>query len=103
MPSSNEKTRTLTASQLASLDALITRAQENGRSLTDTLSTTEQVDMAEIHQAMWNHRHGGIEINDEDIEILGKIRDLAAKLKIAPTLQQLVEMRGEAVRKQSGR
>jgi hypothetical protein len=84
--------------ELMSLDMLITVAQKRGRSLDDRLSSTEEQAeaMAEVHEAMWEARHGGLELSDKDREIFAQIRELANSLEIAPTLGELVELRGQA-------
>jgi hypothetical protein len=89
----------LTITELMSLDMLITVAQKRGRSLDDRLSSTEEQAeaMAEVHEAMWEARHGGLELSDHDREIFTKIRELASNLEIAPTLGELIELRGQAL------
>ena len=94
----------LSFSELLSLDALIAVAQERGLKLTDRVKNDQdQAEAAgELHAAMWEARHGGLELSGHDREILAKIRDLASQLEIAPTLGQLIELRGEAIRQQGG-
>jgi hypothetical protein len=89
----------LTVAELASLDLLITVAQQRGKDLDDQIDNTqEQAEaQADAHEAMWEARHGGLELSDRDRETLGRIRELAATLEIAPTLRQLVELRGAAL------
>ena len=101
--SKSKKSTRLTAAELASLDALITLAQQKGRKLTDRLDHTEEQAeaQAELHEAMWEARHGGFEFGQRDREILRKIRSLASELEVAPTLKQLVELRGAALREQA--
>jgi hypothetical protein len=95
-----KKDSSLTITELMSLDMLITVAQKRGRSLDDRLSSTEEQaeGMAEVHEAMWEARHGGLELSDHDREIFAKIRELASNLEIAPTLGELIELRGQALR-----
>lgn len=92
----------LSYSELINLDSLIAVAQERGLSLGDAVkSTEEQAEaMAEIHEAMWEARHGGLQISARDREIISKIRDLASQLELAPTLGQLIQLRGEALKGQ---
>ncbi len=93
----------LTLAELLSLDALISVAQQRGRSLNDRLSSTEEQAeaMAEVHEAMWEARHGGLELSAKDKVIITQIHDLAKKLEISPTLGQLIELRGEALKQNS--
>ena len=92
----------LTLTELLSLDVLISVAQQRGRSLNDRLSNTEEQAeaMAEIHEAMWAARHGGLELSAGDREIIGRMSELAQNLSIAPTLGQLIELRGQALKSQ---
>jgi hypothetical protein len=92
----------LNALELASLDLLISIAQARGRGFDDRLeSVTEQTEaLVEVHEAMWEARHGGLELSERDRETIVRIGELAASLEIAPTLGQLIEMRGEALRLQ---
>lgn len=93
----------LTLAELLSLDALITVAQQRGLSLNDRLSNTqEQAEaMAEVHAAMWEARHGGLELSAKDRQIITQIHDLAKQLEVAPTLGQLIELRGEALKQRN--
>jgi hypothetical protein len=95
-------TETLTIAEIMALDTLITVAQQRGRGLRDRLVSTEEQAQAQndAHVAMWEARHGGLEISDRDRETLRKIRELAATLEVSPTLEQLLELRAEAVRAQ---
>lgn len=98
-----KRKNSLTLTELLSLDALIAIAQQRGLSLNDRLSSTEEQGeaMAEVHAAMAEARHGGLELSAKDREIVSQIRSLAKNLEIAPTLSQLIELRGEALRQQS--
>jgi hypothetical protein len=93
----------LSISQLLSLDTIITIAQERGLGLDDKIKTTnEQAEaVAEIHEAMWEARHGAFWITDHDQEILGRIKELASQLESETTLGALITMRGEALRQMS--
>ena len=90
----------LGAAELASLDLLITVAQQRGRGLGDPVTKDEEQAQAhmDLAVAMYDARHGGLEFSDRDREIIRQIGELAASLELAPTLGQLIEMRGEAVR-----
>ena len=97
----NKETR-LSFSELLNLDALIAFAEERGLSFSDRLDKTqEQAEaQAELHEAMWEARHGGMEFSEHDREILGQMRELASQLEFSPTLGQLIELRQEALRAQ---
>lgn len=86
--------------ELLALDLLIAVAQERGRSLTDRVSNAEEQAeaQAEAAEARWEARHGGMLISEHDKEIVAQMKDLARKMESAPTLNQLIEMRGEALR-----
>ncbi|MET0842936.1 MAG: hypothetical protein ABWY23_03755 [Mycetocola sp.] len=96
---SGEARSSLTPKELASLDLMITAAQQRGVGL-DSIASDD--DEAEAHadraEAMWEARHGGIEFSDRDREVLAQIRDLAGSLETRVTLGQLIELRAEAVR-----
>ena len=84
--------RSLTASQLAFLDTMITRAQEKGHSLSDILTPpNETVGLADAHHPMF-------EITERDQRIIGQIAELASQLEFSVTLESLIEIRAEAVR-----
>jgi hypothetical protein len=85
----------LTIRELASLDAVITAAQARGLTLADRVTK-----MTDYTEALIDVHHG-IEISRPDREILGRMRELASQLEMAPTLSQLIEARGEAVRQLS--
>lgn len=93
-----KKETSLTFSESLSLDALIALAQERGLSISDRVTNTQEEAeaQAEVHEAMWEARHGGLELSDHDRTIISRIRELASQLEIAPTLGQLIELRGEA-------
>jgi hypothetical protein len=90
----------LSLAELLLLDALISVAQKRGRSLNDRLRSAEEQaeSMAEVHMEMWEARNGGLELSARDRRIIAQIRELAGRLEIAPTLGQLIELRGEALR-----
>jgi len=100
MGKANVGNRGLTVAELASLDALITVAQLRGRQFTDRLDHTEEQAEAQaaVHEAMWETRHGGLDLSEHDREIITKIQQLASQLEIAPTLGQLLELRGDMAR-----
>ncbi len=85
----------LSYSELLSLDSAISLAQEQGISLDDSAKVALEhlQDVCMAHEAM----HKGIGINPDDVIILAEIRQLAKKLKFAPTLNQLVELRKTAL------
>ena len=84
----------LTLTELLSLDVLITVAQQRGRSPGDRVSNTEEI--AEAFAEV----HGGLQLIASDQEIIAKMRELAQNLTIAPTLGELIELRGQALRSQ---
>ena len=85
--------------ELLSLDLLIAVAQERGRSFDDAVDNTEEQAQAQADrvQAQWEARHGGITFSDRDREVISKIRELASTLESAPTLGELIELRGKAL------
>jgi len=88
-----DRKRGLTGAELASLDAIITIAQARGQGIADRVQYVTDACLATVHD-------GFFPLNPHDQEIIRKIRDLAATLEIAPTLGELIEMRGEALRAQ---
>lgn len=94
-----ESRSSLTPRELASLDLMITAAQQRGVALDGIASDDDEAEAhADKAEAMWEARHGGIEFSDHDREVLAQIRDLARSLETQVTLGQLIELRAEAVR-----
>ena len=82
--------RSLTASQLAFLDTMITRAQERGHSPSDVLTPpNETVGLADAHHPLF-------EITERDRRIIGQIAELASQLEFSTTLGKLIELRTQA-------
>lgn len=100
----SNRTAKLGPAQIASLDAVITAAQQKGRGFDDRLVKHEEQgeQMAEVHMAMWEARHGGLEMSDHDRIVLSKVKDLMSTLEMEPTLGQLLTMRGQAVHELGG-
>lgn len=94
----------LSAGELATLDLMITAAQQRGIGLHEVADDNE--DLAEAQMAMvearWEARHGGMLYSEHDREVLGRIRELAATLETHQTLGELIELRAEAVRMTNG-
>jgi hypothetical protein len=91
--------RSLSARELASLDLMITAAQQRGLSWDDIASDDDEAEaQAERVEAMWEARHGGIEFSDHDRVVLEQIRSLARSLESKVTLAQLLDLRAEAAR-----
>jgi hypothetical protein len=86
----------LTALELASLDLLITAAQQRGLSGKDPVART--VDTADIHALHAEAHAKGIEISTHDKAIFKQIRDLASRLETAPKLDDLIAARAIVVR-----
>ncbi|GAA3673049.1 hypothetical protein GCM10023081_09260 [Arthrobacter ginkgonis] len=97
-----DRESSLNSAQLASIDLLIAIAQQNGLSLEDRLEKTQEQAEAQADrvEAMWEARHGGLEITEHDLQVIGKIRELAATLESSVTLKQLIELRDEALKSQ---
>ncbi len=89
----------LSAAELASLDLLITVAQQRGRGLDEVIVKHEEQAqaMADVHVAMWEARHGGLEMSGHDLAVIAQIRELASTIEFAPTLGQLLDLRGQFV------
>ena len=84
--------RSLTPSQLAFIDTLITKAQQKGYSSQEVLTppnTTET--LTDAHKPYFL-------ISEHDERIIGQIRDLASQMEFSVTLSRLMELRAEAVR-----
>jgi hypothetical protein len=86
----------LTALELASLDLLITAAQQRGLSVSDRVAKT--VDQADVHAAHAEAHAKGIELSAHDRRIFQQIRELASQLETAPTLGELLDARAAVVR-----
>jgi hypothetical protein len=86
------KNRSLTASQLAHVDLIITRAQENGRFAQDLVRYTEDTEgVADAH-------HPFFDFSEHDLSLIAQIQSLAQRLEAKVRLGKLIELRGEAVR-----
>jgi hypothetical protein len=100
---SGESRSSLTPRELASLDLMITAAQQRGVAMDDIASDDDEAEaQADRVEGMWEARHGGLEFSDHDREVLSQIRELASSLETRATLGQLIELRAEAVRNLSG-
>ena len=100
---SGESRSSLTPMELASLDLMITAAQQRGVAMGGIASDDDEAEaQADRVEGMWEARHGGIEFSHHDREVLAQIRDLASSLETRVTLGQLIELRAEAVRNLSG-
>jgi len=100
---SGESHSSLTPRELASLDLMITTAQQRGIAMDDIASDDDEAEAhADRVEGMWEAGHGGIEFSHHDREVLSQIPDLARSLETRVMLGQLVELRAEAVRNLSG-
>ena len=86
----------LSAVELASLDLMITAAQQRGLSVADKVAKT--VDQADVHAAHAEAHAKGIDLSAHDRRIVEQIRELASQLEAAPTLGELIEARAAVVR-----
>ncbi|MDQ3706525.1 MAG: hypothetical protein M3437_15170 [Chloroflexota bacterium] len=91
--SMKKKNTGLSHAELLSLDVLITVAQQRGRSLEDRLQRTE-----EVTESLAEMTISGPRLSESDLKIIRQIRELASRLEIAPTLDELVKLRGESLR-----
>lgn len=81
----------LTVSQLAIVDAVITRAQERGLKFNQSISHTEEtVTLTDAHHPLFD-------FSERDRRTLEQIRQLASQLEFSVSLGDLIEMRGKAV------
>jgi hypothetical protein len=87
----------LTALELANLDLLITAAQQKGLSGADLVAKT--VDTADVHALHAEAHAKGLEISPHDKGIFRQIRDLASKLEMTATLDDLIAARAIVVRR----
>jgi hypothetical protein len=93
--------RRLSIGELKLLDGLISVLQEGGVRLTDSIITREDGCCGAI--AATAHEDGDrFRFSARDREILARIRELESQLESAPTLGQLVELRGELLQKARG-
>jgi hypothetical protein len=81
--------RSLKPSQLATIDAMITKAQEDGLRLTDVMLTRTDV-LTDI-QALFD-------FSERDLRVVEQIRGLASQLETTVSLGRLIELRADAVR-----
>jgi len=93
-----KKSPSLTPSELLSIDRLITRAQEKGLTLKDQVKTSITDAQA---QATPDAHHPLFDISEHDQHILAQIVQLTSKLEHSVSLGELIELRGQLVRKLS--
>ncbi len=86
--------RSLTASQLAALDLMITRAEEKGLKLTDDVyyvAESDTVGLADVHGGLFA-------LSEHDRRIITQMHELARQLEHSVSLGDLMNARAEAVR-----
>ena len=90
----NEFSPSLRVSQLASIDALLTGAQSRGLGVSDRFKTS----ITDAQSAATPDAHHPLfDLSQHDVEILERIRQLAAELEHETTVGELVEIRGQLV------
>jgi hypothetical protein len=87
--------REFSATNIAHVELLITAALEHGASLGDVVKGAG-------HDPVVCDAHKGFDLSHEDVEILSEITRLYQRLEWSPTLQELVEVRGEMLRQRGG-
>lgn len=87
--------REFSATNIAHVELLITAALEHGASLGDVVEGAG-------HDPVVCDAHKGFDLSHEDVEILSEITRLYQRLEWSPTLQELVEVRGEMLRQRGG-
>lgn len=86
--------KSLSASQLAALDFMITRAQERGLSLTDQVYYLAETDTA----ALGEMRGGLFAMAEQDRRTLEQMGNLARQVKASASLGDLLKVRADLVR-----
>jgi hypothetical protein len=93
--------RRLLLGELHLLDGLISVLQEGGVRMQDKFTSHEDACCGAI-TATAQDDGNRFRFSPRDREILGRIRELESQLESAPTLGQLVEIRGELLQKARG-
>ncbi|RPF26230.1 hypothetical protein [Georgenia muralis] len=88
----------LSLGELRHLDGLITILEEQGLAVDDVIITGEDGCCGAI--AATAHENDRFASSVHDREILARIRELESQLESAPTLGELIELRGRALRPQ---
>ena len=83
--------RSFSAANIASIESMITAALEKGARLGDVIKGAG-------HDPVVCDAHKGFDLSDYDIRVLAEITSLYKKLEWAPTLQELIEVRGKMLR-----
>jgi len=83
--------RSFSAANIANIEAMITAALENGAGLGDVVKGAGQ-------DPVVTDGKKGFDISDHDMRVLAEITSLYQQLEWAPTLQELIEVRGEMLR-----
>jgi hypothetical protein len=85
--------------ELATLDSLITIAQQQGQGFDDVFADDDLDDVSGAAETV-EARHDGIFrlLDEQNHLIVDRIRELSQELGAAPTLRQLLELRARAVR-----
>jgi hypothetical protein len=83
--------RAFSATNIAHIELLITAALENGASLGDLVKGAG-------HDPVVCEAHKPFDLSDLDIQTLAEITQLYKKLEWSPTLQELIEVRGQMLR-----
>jgi hypothetical protein len=83
--------RSFSAANIASIESMITAALEKGARLGDVVKGAGQ-------DPVVTEGKKGFDISDRDIRVLAEITSLYQKLEWAPTLQELIEVRGKMLR-----
>jgi hypothetical protein len=86
--------RTFSATNIAHVELLITAALENGARLGDVITGAG-------HDPVVCDNHKGFDLSDHDIGVLSEITRLYQQLEWSPTLQELIEVRGEMLRQRN--
>jgi hypothetical protein len=91
------KDKSLTASQLARIDLMITLAQEKGFEVDQVFKThtDETAGLMDAHHPLFD-------LSEHDREIITQIRELASQLEQSTSLSDLLALRGQAVKSLGG-
>ena len=88
----------LNAAELATLDALITIAQQIGIHIDTSDDDDCDAHATEGAAETVEARHDGVIFRYVEREILPRLRDLTSQVEGTPTLRKLIELRGQATR-----
>lgn len=96
MPNQENSKSRLTHVDLAAIDLTITAMQAGGATVGD--ASRDDNPREQMATALADAHHPLVELTDQDIEIMRKIRDLAGQLSTRTSLRDLLDLRAQIIK-----